>query len=267
MSTTIVETVPLPALNLTLQNGQSIHYHSDISIDADEIPVIDISRIYSDNIEDRKAVAEQVREAAHRIGFFYITNHGIDPEHAENTFKQAKRFFSQPEKRKMEVCTDLVTEYFGYFPMAKVSMVTLGRVAFSHGALQYNRNGKKEKDLMEAYNWGYNPKFDPEVASEEEPDTDYVRLLWPNELPGFKETLYEHHSQLLTLARRLTRTFALALHLEENYFDDYIRTPAAGMRITHYPPQTVSHTTDYTLYNSTDSLGFAFRSTWYRSAH
>ncbi|KAJ4290888.1 hypothetical protein N0V90_010084 [Kalmusia sp. IMI 367209] len=201
MSTTILETAQLPALNLTLQNGQKIHFHSDTSLEADEIPVIDINGIYSERIEDRKAVAEKIREAAHRIGFFYIINHGIEPKHAENTFEQAKRFFAQPEEKKMEVCTDFVTEYFGYFPMAR-----------------YNRNGKKEKDLMEAYNWGYNPKFDPEVASEEEPDTDYVKLLWPRNLPGFKETLYEHHSQLLTLARRLTRTFALALHLDENYF-------------------------------------------------
>lgn len=92
---------------------------------------------------------------------------------------------------------------------------------------------------MEAYNWGYNPQFDPEVASEEEPDVDYVKLLWPKELPGFKETLYQHHSQLLTLARRLTKTFALALHLEEDYFAEYIKNPAAGMRVTHYPPQEV----------------------------
>ena len=106
--------------------------------------------------------------------------------------------------------------------------------------LQYNRNGKKKKDLMEAYNWGYNPKYDPDVKSEEEPDTDAVKLLWPKDLPGFKDTLYEHHSRLLTLARRLTGTFALALHLDEDHFAEYIKTPAAGMRITHYPPQEVS---------------------------
>jgi hypothetical protein len=120
MATTTVETATLPALNLTLQNGQKIRYHSDVSIEADEIPVIDVKDIYSENIQARKAVAEQVREAAHRIGFFYIVNHGIDSIHAENTFAQAKRFFAQPQEKKMEVCTDLVTEYFGYFPMAKV---------------------------------------------------------------------------------------------------------------------------------------------------
>lgn len=104
---------------------------------------------------------------------------------------------------------------------------------------QYNRNSKKEKDLMEAYNWGYNSKYDPEEASDEEPDTDAVKLLWPKDLLGFKDTLYEHHTELLTLARRLIKIFALALHLDEDYFDSYVKTPAAGMRLTHYPPQQV----------------------------
>jgi hypothetical protein len=135
-ATTVVEAYPAP-LNLTLGNGQKIYFHSDESIEADEIPVIDISGIYSDNIEERRAVAEQIREACHRIGFFYIINHGIHQKYAESTFQQAKRFFALSEEQKMEVCTDLVPEeFFGYFPMST-----------------YNRNHKKKKDLMEAYNW------------------------------------------------------------------------------------------------------------------
>jgi hypothetical protein len=93
MATTTVETATSPALNLTLQNGQKIRYHSDVSIEADEIPVIDVKDIYSDDIQARKAVAEQVREAAHRIRFFYIVNHGIDSIYAENTFGQKRRGF------------------------------------------------------------------------------------------------------------------------------------------------------------------------------
>jgi hypothetical protein len=87
---------------------------------------------------------------------------------------------------------------------------------------------------------GYNPRYDPEITSGDEPDTDAVKLLWPKNLPGFKDTLYEHHAQLLTLARTMVRTFALALHLEESYFDRYIEEPSAAMRITHYPQQDVS---------------------------
>jgi isopenicillin N synthase-like dioxygenase len=135
-TTTVVEVDPAP-LNLTLGNGQKIYFHSDESIGADEIPVIDIGGIFSDDIEDRKVVAEKIREACHRIGFFYIVNHGIDEEYRNSTFDQARRFFALPEEQKMEVCTDLVPEeFFGYFPMST-----------------YNRNHKKKKDLMEAFNW------------------------------------------------------------------------------------------------------------------
>lgn len=35
----------------------------------------------------------------------------------------------------------------------------------------------------------------------------------------------------------MTRVFALALHLPESAFDEYIKHPEAGMRILHYPQQ------------------------------
>lgn len=66
--------------------------------------------------------------------------------------------------------------------------------------------------------------------------------IWPSDLPGFREGLYKYHRQLLRLSRRLIRIFALALHLPEDYFDEYVRRPEAGMRILHYPEQ--KHTVD-----------------------
>lgn len=105
---------------------------------------------------------------------------------------------------------------------------------------------------------GYNPKFDSEVNCEEEPDTPAVNLLWPKDLPGWKEALYEHHAQLLTLARRMTRVFALALHLDEHYFDKYIEKPAAAMRLTHYPKQEASPTDQLGIGAHTDFECFTF---------
>ena len=89
------------------------------------------------------------------------------------------------------------------------------------------------EDLSEAFNWPYDPKEDPEAADDSEPSPS----LWPSDVPGFREGLYAYHRQLLGLSRRLTRIFALALHLPEDYFDEYIRQPMAGMRILHYPEQ------------------------------
>ena len=125
-TTTTVESVAQPAISLTLGNGQKIRFHSDTSIDADEIPVIDVRGVFSDNLDDRKAVAEQIREACHRIGFFYMINHGIRQEFTDNTFEQARRFFSLPTETKMRVSTDLVPEeFFGYFPMSTVGYLAI----------------------------------------------------------------------------------------------------------------------------------------------
>jgi isopenicillin N synthase-like dioxygenase len=95
------------------------------------------------------------------------------------------------------------------------------------------------QDLMEAFNWGYEAIEDPEAV-----DTSAIgKSIWPSDLPGFREGLYAYHTRLLQLARRLTRTFALALHLPENYFDEYIKQPEAGMRIAYYPQQ--EHSPDH----------------------
>lgn len=87
--------------------------------------------------------------------------------------------------------------------------------------------------MSEAFNWAYDPVEDPESA----PDCPPSVSIWPTNLPGFREGLYAYHTQLLRLARRLTGIFGLALHLPEDYFDDYIRKPEAGMRILRYPEQ------------------------------
>jgi hypothetical protein len=75
MSHVRTETPAANPLTIELQNGQVLKTESNESIETDEIPVIDVARIYSDKLEDRQAVADQVRKACHDIGFFYVINH------------------------------------------------------------------------------------------------------------------------------------------------------------------------------------------------
>ncbi|SPO03119.1 related to gibberellin 20-oxidase [Cephalotrichum gorgonifer] len=204
---------------VTLQNGGTFTFKSNVPTTLEKIPIIDAARIWSDDLEDRKAVAREVRAASRDIGFFYLVNHGIDPKYAEATMNKAKEFFALPEEKKMEVFTGLVpNEYVGFHPMEC-----------------YNRNGWKHQDLSEAFNWNYDASEDPEAIDPTEPSAS----IWPSDsdVPGFRKTLYAYHTQLLRLARRLTRIFALALELPEDYFDPYVRRPEAGMRILRYPEQ------------------------------
>ncbi|SPJ88939.1 related to isopenicillin N synthase and related dioxygenases [Fusarium torulosum] len=221
----MASTATSTAKTVTLQNGKVFSFNSNESTDIDIIPIIDASKIWSDDLNDRQAVADEIRSASREIGFFYLVNHGVDEKYAEGAFDQAKRFFALPEEKKMEVFTGLVSnEYVGYHPMKC-----------------YNRNGWKHQapsDLSEAFNWAYDPVEDPYAVQDCEPSAS----IWPSDLPGFREGLYAYHTQLLRLARQLTRIFALSLRLPETSFDEYIRKPEAGMRILHYPEQ--SHSVD-----------------------
>lgn len=96
-----------------------------------------------------------------------------------------------------------------------------------------SRGAEQHVDLSEAFNWAYDASEDPEAVDPAEPSAS----IWPSGLPEFRKTLYAYHTQLLQLSRRLTRIFAFALELPEDYFDEYIRHPEAGMRILHYPEQ------------------------------
>ncbi|KAK4549655.1 hypothetical protein LTR36_004956 [Oleoguttula mirabilis] len=207
---------------LRLVNGKSITFSSNEASEAESIPAIDVSRIYSPDLADRQALAEEIGSASRHIGFFTITNHGVDMQLATNTLDQAKQFFASDRDKKMEVYTGLMPkEFCGYHPME-----------------EYNPHGQKLQNLHEAYNWNYDASKDAEAP---DPNTPSINL-WPSDMPVFQERLCAYQTALIGLARRLTRVFALALHLPEDAFDKFVKAPEAGMRILHYPAQTASRT-------------------------
>jgi isopenicillin N synthase-like dioxygenase len=70
-------------------------------------------------------------------------------------------------------------------------------------------------------------------------------IIWEHTraLPGFRETAIDFYTRRLTLARKLVRIFALALSLDESYFDDIVTHPTADDLYIHYPG-TYSSTLD-----------------------
>jgi len=62
--------------------------------------------------------------------------------------------------------------------------------------------------------------------------------VWPDNLPGFRETVLDYYHRVLEIGQLLFPLFALALDLPENFFDDKTTKPAAIMRLLHYPPQS-----------------------------
>lgn len=72
------------------------------------------------------------------------------------------------------------------------------------------------------------------------PSSSPLDELWDgvSHIPGFRSTTVEFWQQQLTLARKIIRILALALDLEEDYFDDVITHPGADALYIHYPGVT-----------------------------
>ncbi|KAI9035984.1 isopenicillin N synthase family dioxygenase [Aspergillus affinis] len=181
----------------------------------DEIPVIDLTAI-NGTLEERKELAGRIRAAAENIGFFYISNHGIPEEVIQNALVQAKAFFGQSEEDKQRISD-------GYFGV---------------GTTQINKS--ETKDRKETFSLRYHPENDPIVSNPKDlthDERNYTQNLWneTNHLPGFREVTIDFWQRRLTLARKMTRIFALALNLPEDYFDNIITHPGADGLYIHYP--------------------------------
>jgi isopenicillin N synthase-like dioxygenase len=51
---------------------------------AKEIPIINLSKISSKNLEDRRSIALKIQAGAEKTGVFYIENHGVEEGMIEN---------------------------------------------------------------------------------------------------------------------------------------------------------------------------------------
>jgi hypothetical protein len=90
---TIVTTERPDTVELTLRfGGEYVTHHVSTKpareCTAAEIPLIDLANIDGDASE-RSKIADQVRAAATRLGFFYIKNHGIKDEVINKAYSQA----------------------------------------------------------------------------------------------------------------------------------------------------------------------------------
>lgn len=187
-----------------------------------EIPVIDL-RPYRDGAEDgKRLVAEAVGAACRSVGFLVVTGHGVDPQLVEALRAVTAEFFSLPEEDKLAVEMP-PDRYRGYMAEAE--------------SLSASYGSDSPPDLKESLTIGPvdvpsdDPYFSPEVAG-----AFFAPNLWPAKPATLRETWERYYREMERLATEIMRIFALALDLDEHYFDPSIDHHITNMSAIHYPP-------------------------------
>ncbi len=185
-----------------------------------EIPLIDVSDFLAGKHGAAERAAVQLRFAFEKVGFYYLTGHGVARQLIDTAYDEAARFHAQPIEAKLAVKVD--EHNIGYMPIA--------RQPPPNAAAQ----GKKPSQNEAYFLRRERAPDDPDVLSNRR---FHAMNKWPREsdLPGFRSNMLAYMSTLEALCKKLVRLYALALHLPETYLDACFREPHMILRMSRYP--------------------------------
>jgi isopenicillin N synthase-like dioxygenase len=192
------------------------------------VPVIDLTPYREGTPEGKALVAEQVGQACRDIGFIVISGHGISEDLIRKTYDLSDAFFSRPLAEKAKADRPAPDQVRGYS-------------AVGGEGLSYSLDEPTPPDLKESLSIGPVdvPANDPYYTSEAA-GAHFAPNVWPDEPSELKPVWMEYFRSVDALATDMMRIFALALNLDEHYFDKTIDRNISMMRVLRYPKQTTA---------------------------
>lgn len=183
------------------------------------VPMIDMKPFLDGT--DRRWVARRIGEACRAVGFLYLTNHGIPKSLIEAAMNEARRFFALPPERKLALHINKSVAHRGYFPL-----------------FEENTDPTQHADFKEGFDLARDlPPDHPAVLAGKPLHGPNV---WPDDLPGFRDTIEAYYAALMRLAETLMEAFALSLELDAGHFRPMLDQAMGALRLLHYPPQAAT---------------------------
>jgi isopenicillin N synthase-like dioxygenase len=186
------------------------------------VPSIDISPFLSAGAGGRATVAASVARACEEIGFFKISRHGVALELVAKAFATASDFFDLPQEIKDRSRPPKSSSARGYHALRTKNLAKT--VGFDN-----------PPDLREQFYIGPLNSRSREFAHIPGAAELYAQNIWPQAPAGYREVFSEYYRQLERLGGTLMRIFAVALGVEEGFFDDKIDRHFSTLPANHYP--------------------------------
>ena len=190
----------------------------------DRVPLIDLSPFIEGSDSGKQKVARAIAEACESIGFFAIEGHGVAVETIEAFRRVSHDFFSRPLNEKLRAEHPVAGTPRGYRALAGEA---LGRAG----------GGEAEPDLKEFYHFGRDGWPDDAYFIGDEGRRYFIPNRWPDAPAGFAGAAMEYYRVMEALEGKLLHAAAIALGIEETFFDDKVDRHVTAMRVNYYPPQ------------------------------
>jgi isopenicillin-N synthase len=168
-----------------------------------EIPTIDISALFTNNLEAKKVVADQIHAVCRNgPGFFHISNHGIDVIKLQNTVSKFFRTLNEAEKFNLAVKgynKDNSHSNYGFYMFED----TIPEEKFA-----YSNPGFAETSHLVT-----SDRYHLQEAS-----------VWPDAEKhiGFRDFCEKYYWDMFNLSLKLLQGFSISLGKDTNFFDQYI---------------------------------------------
>ncbi|MFD1703374.1 isopenicillin N synthase family dioxygenase [Methylopila henanensis] len=190
------------------------------------VPVIDLTPYREGSMEGKARVAAEVGQACRDIGFLVVSGHGVPEELIKQTYDVSKEFFALAHGEKVKADRPAPDQVRGYS-------------AVGGEGLSYSLDEPTPPDIKESLSIGPVdvPAGDPYFTSAEA-GPHFAPNVWPEKPAELKPVWEQYFREVDRLATDMMRIFALALDLDENYFDGTIDKNISMMRVLRYPRQT-----------------------------
>ena len=192
------------------------------------VPVIDIAGWIDRDPAERGRIAAEVDRACREVGFLQVVGHGITSATIDSMLEACDEFFGRPVAEK------LATES----PAAELNR---GYAALGSESLSYSLGVDAPPDLFEAFNIGTDDLDDDDPVVAAERHRILAANIWPDTSPdhdgAFRDALVGYFAEVAGLAHRLTSIFAVALGVDDGFFEDKTDHSTDTMRVIRYERQ------------------------------
>ena len=187
------------------------------------VPVIDLSAARG-GAAARRRLAAAIDDACRDVGFFVLDGHGVPARLVHDLRAVAHAFFSLPAGAKLAARHPVPGTNRGYHPAGGE-------------ALSFANDAPAPPDLKEFFHVGPVDVGDDVYYTSAEGRRHFTPNIWPTTPPGFERAATVYYRAMSELVRDLMRLAALALDVEETFFDAKVDRSIGTMRLNYYPAQ------------------------------